>query len=142
MRWRIGDARSTLRNPASLLLLLDGGEHAVLLGETHETVVALAHSADLAADGVGLVIASSGHSAGLLVNQSHVDLRRWRRSNKLMRARQSKAKQGKARQSKAKQANAAKRILMYLPNTSVQWYSGAVVQWSLVVMWGMLFRLS
>ena len=124
MRWRIGDARSTLRNPASLLLLLDGGEHAVLLGETHETVVALAHSADLAADGVGLVIASSGHSAGLLVNQSHVDLRRWRRrSNKLMRARQSKAKQGKARQSRPMLPKG------FLCIFQIHQYSGTVVQW-------------
>merc|ERR1711915_517357 len=51
-----------------------GRKNAVLLGESDEAVVAFAHSADLAADGVSLVIPR--HPTGLLVNLGDVDLNR------------------------------------------------------------------
>merc|ERR1719427_1106382 len=51
-----------------------GWKNAVLLGEADEAVVALAHSADLAADGVSLVIPR--HPTGLLVDLGDVDLHR------------------------------------------------------------------
>merc|ERR1712112_536509 len=51
-----------------------GWKNAVLLGEADEAVVALAHSSNLAADGVSLVIPR--HPTRLLVNLGDVDLHR------------------------------------------------------------------
>merc|ERR1719244_2293334 len=51
-----------------------GWKNAVLLGEADEAVVTFAHSSDLAADGVCLVIPR--HPTGLLVNLGDVDLHR------------------------------------------------------------------
>merc|ERR1719154_514719 len=53
---------------------LDGWKNAVLLSQAHEGVVALSHSTDLATDGVGFVLASSGHATSLLVNHRDVNL--------------------------------------------------------------------
>ena len=59
---------------SSFFALDVGWKHAVLLGKADETVVTLAHAANLAADSVRLVFAR--HATRLLVNHRDVDLER------------------------------------------------------------------
>merc|ERR1712200_23834 len=62
------------RNSPIPVRLSAGGKNAVLSGETLEGVVALTHPANLATDGVRLVVAR--HAASLLIHHRDVDLHR------------------------------------------------------------------